>query len=198
MVPTHGSTGRSDASSQKGRANAPLVDGWPARRVALIAGRGTDAPDTSRTTGAAPAVAATASVVTSAQPAVAVPAGVPGNLPDGVYTVTITDTDLAAMNVAEASFADDRGTFTFTFTKGVWHVEQVADPPTAYPTGDGTYVVDGDTVKIFFASADADRASGEPFTWKLEDDGSLVFAAEAATSTDWAAILASHPLAKVG
>lgn len=131
-------------------------------------------------------------MTTAAAPALSVPEGVPGDLPDGVYRVKITDGDLAAVNLPSDSIAEQRGTYTITFKGGEWSYEK--DPPTSFAHLEGTYVVDGKKVAFYY---DADPKP-DPLTWSVGNGGALVFHYLPTTSPGLSALLGSHPLEKIG
>ena len=165
--------------------------------MALVALAGCGGSSGGSDTTAAPAAVATTSVApatTATGLAITVPVGVPGELLDGVYRVTITDDDLAAVNVPADAFAQERGTYTYTFKGGEWSYEK--DPPTGDAQLEGTYVVDGGNVLFYYRAADA-SPDPDPFTWNVGDGGALVFHFLPATS-GMSAQLGSHPLEKVG
>ena len=120
------------------------------------------------------------------------PKPVPGDFPDGVYTVDITDADVTA--VREPNVAENHGHFVWTFTQGVWKVVQTADNPLQNPTDTGTYAADGTHVFFYGASDDP----GQDFIWVANPDGSLQLTYQASTTPAWSALLGSHPLIPVG
>src|SRR3954451_18826645 len=132
--------------------------------------------------------AATATTTTLAGKLGLYPAPVPGDLPDGTYTVDISNEDVAA--VREPNITENHGHFVWTLDGGVWSYVQTADNPLANPTDTGTYEVAGDHVKFFGATDDP----GQDFVWALMPDGSLQLTYQPSTQPAWAALLGSHPL----
>jgi hypothetical protein len=126
--------------------------------------------------------------------------GVPGALPDGVYRVTITDADIAALNRQGPDLTTwNPGIYTFTFNGGEWTVKRrplhTGDPPSAGRSAEGSYVVDGVVVTFHFRSSHADTA--EPFTWKVVGQAGLQFNALPRTSPSFAVVLSSRRLMRV-
>lgn len=144
------------------------------------------------TTSAATTVVSVAPTITLS-PTAGLPAGVAGDLPNGVYRAETTDADLDAVNVPQDSWAEAHGTYTWTLQDGSWNVSQTASNPIQYPTASGVYVVDGDNVTFHLA----DSFGPQEFTWTVDADGSLVLTALPSTDNLFAAILAAHPLVRV-
>jgi hypothetical protein len=124
-------------------------------------------------------------------PTAGLPAGVAGDLPNGVYQVETTDADLDAVNVPQDSWAESHGTYTWTLQDGSWRFLQTASNPIQNPTAQGVYVVAGDHVTFHLA----DSFGPQEFTWTVDADGSLLLTALPSTDNLFAAVLAAHPLA---
>ena len=164
--------------------------------AALVAGCGASAATTATTLSASPGATSPSSGAaspTTLNPVTGFPTGIPGDLPNGAYKVEITDADLAAVNVPKDSWGQGHGTFTWTLTNGVWSSVQEADNPIRFPTANGVYIVDGNhvtfLVKLYLGP--------QEFTWNKGADGSLTLTALPSTSSDFAAMLASHPLVPI-
>jgi hypothetical protein len=121
------------------------------------------------------------------------PAGVAGDLPNGVYRAEITDADLDAVNVPEDSWTENHGTYTWTLQDGSWSVSQTAPNPLQFPTAGGIYLVDGDHVTFQIENG----PGPQEFTWTVDADGNLVLTALPSTENYFAAVLAAHPLVLV-
>jgi hypothetical protein len=121
------------------------------------------------------------------------PAGVAGDLPNGVYRVETTDADLDAVNVPEDTWPESHGTYTWTLQDGSWKFVQTATNPILYPTAEGVYVVEGDHVTFLIAN----DFGPQEFTWAVDSAGSLVLTAQPSTDNYFAAVLAAHPLVLV-
>jgi hypothetical protein len=117
------------------------------------------------------------------------PTGVPGAVPDGVYTETVTDEDLARLGVDPALVAENHGVYTWTLNGGIWNYTQTAPNALAQPTGVGTYVVGADQVTFYLPG-------GRPplvFTWTVAADGAITLVPEAGMAPEFAGDLASEP-----
>lgn len=153
----------------------------------------TVAPTSTPAAPSSSAIPTTANVVPITDALGGLPSGVAGDMPQGKFVVEITDADLVAVNVAPHAFAEDHGTYTWTFLDGQWDFSQVAPNPLLNPTSNGTYVVNGDHMTLNVA---ADYGPQE-FTWAANPDGSIQLTAQASTSAEWAAMLGSHALMPV-
>jgi hypothetical protein len=144
------------------------------------------------TTVVAPTIAATATTSTVAATD-GLPAGVAGDLPNGVYRAEITDADLEAVNVPADTWTEDHGTYTWTLQDGSWSFSQTAQNPLQFPTGQGVYVVDGSNVTFLIEN----DFGPQEFTWTVDSAGSLVLTATPSTDNYFAAVLATRPLVLV-
>ena len=115
----------------------------------------------------------------------------PGDFPDGVFAVDITDADLAAVN--DHNVSEDHGHYVWTFAQGIWSYAQTADTTLQNPTDTGTYAVHGTHVYFYGAPEDP----GQDFLWTANPDGSLTLTYQASTRPEWASALGSHPLVPV-
>ena len=135
--------------------------------------------DTSAAPTTMPATTIPATTVASVAPTITLsptaglPAGVAGDLPNGVYRDETTDADLNAVNVPEDTWAEAHGTYTWTLIDGSWSVSPTAPNPIQYPTAQGVYVVAGDHITFHLA----DSFGPQEFTWAVDADDSLVLAA---------------------
>jgi hypothetical protein len=118
------------------------------------------------------------------------PTGVPGAVPDGVYTETVTDEDLARLGVEDpALVAENHGVITWTLDGGIWSSVQTAPNPVAAPTGVGTYVVNADQITFYLPG-------GRPplvCAWTVSADGTITLVPEAGMAPEFAGSLASEP-----
>lgn len=117
------------------------------------------------------------------------PTGVPGAVPDGVYTETVTDEDLARLGVDPALVAENHGVITWTLHGGIWNSVQAAPNPLQQPTGVGTYVVDADQITFYLPG-------GRPplvCTWTVSADGAITLVPAAGMAPEFAGALASEP-----
>jgi hypothetical protein len=118
------------------------------------------------------------------------PTGVPGAVPDGVYTETVTDEDLARLGVEDpALVAENHGVITWTLDGGIWSSVQIAPNPVAAPTGVGTYVVNADQITFYLPG-------GRPpllCTWTVSADGTITLVPAAGMAPEFAGSLASEP-----
>jgi hypothetical protein len=130
---------------------------------------------------------------TTLSPTAGLPAGVAGDLPNGVYRVSVTDADLDAVNVPPDAWEESHGTYEWTLQDGSWSFSQTATNPIKFPTASGVYVVDGDHVTFHIAN----DFGPQDFTWTVDTDGSLVLTAQPSTDSLFAAVLAAHPLVVV-
>ena len=146
----------------------------------------------SATTIPATTVAAVAPATTLSATA-GLPAGVAGDLPNGVYRAETTDADLEAVNVPPDTWTEAHGTYTWTLQDGSWSFAQTAPNPLQFPTAEGVYVVDGNKVTFLIAN----DFGPQEFTWTVDSAGSLVFTAQPSTDNYFAAVLAAHPLVLV-
>jgi len=130
---------------------------------------------------------------TTLSPTAGLPAGVAGDLPNGVYRVETTDADLDAVNVPTDTWTENHGTYTWTLKDGSWSFVQTAQNPIQNPTALGVYVVDGNNVTFLMAN----DYRPQEFTWTVNSAGSLVLTAQPSTDNLFAAVLATHPLVLV-
>jgi hypothetical protein len=134
------------------------------------------------------------------------PHGVPGELPDGTYRLTVVHDDIAALDlpadIADFAIPENVGTYTWRLEAGRWHMDQATSPAPVVPSLDGTYVVAGDVVTFYFpsgmtmsveqASSDAmPPAPIEKFRWSVAD-GALSLTALDGTDPLAAATMAAH------
>lgn len=127
-------------------------------------------------------------------PLTGLPEGVPGDLPDGSYQISVSDADLAAVNMPEARWPEFHGTFVWTMTGGIWTMLQTAPPGVLSNWTTGTYGVAGDHVTMHYSTP---HFADEEFTWVANADGSLRFTALTSTSQLFSAWMGSHPLVPV-
>lgn len=130
---------------------------------------------------------------TTLSPTAGLPAGVAGDLPNGVYRAETTDADLKAVNVPPDTWAESHGTYTWTLRDGSWSFLQTAPNPIQFPTAEGVYVVDGNKVTFLIAN----DFGPQEFTWEVDSAGSLLLSAQPSTDNYFAAVLAAHPLVLV-
>lgn len=153
----------------------------------------TDTSAHAPTTTIPPTTVVAVAPATTLSPTAGLPAGVAGDLPNGVYRVAITDADLDAVNVPADTWAESHGTYDWTLQDGSWSFSQTAPNPLQFPTASGVYVVDGDHVTFHLA----DSFGPQEFTWTVDADSSLVLTAQPSTDNYFAAVLATHPLVLV-
>jgi hypothetical protein len=152
-----------------------------------------NAPTTIVATTIPPTTVAAVAPLTTLSPTAGLPAGVAGDLPNGVYRAETTDADLDAVNVPEDTWTENHGTYTWTLQDGSWSFLQTASNPIQNPTAEGVYVVAGDHVTFHLA----DSFGPQEFTWTVDSAGSLVLTSLPSTDNYFAAILAAHPLVLV-
>ncbi len=186
--------GCSSSSGASSPPSAPVDTVTSTTEVAVTAATVAATTMTEAATTTQAATTSEAATTTSGLPGVLAgyPKPVPGDFPDGVFAVDITDADLAAVN--DHAVAEDHGHYVWTFAQGIWSYVQTADNPLQNPTGMGTYAVDGTHVLFYGAPDDP----GQDFVWVVTPEGSLQLTYQASTTPGWSSALGSHPLIPVG
>ncbi len=104
----------------------------------------------------------------------------PGELPNGIYRVELTDDFLRSIGQNEKDVHEDHGVLTFRMKDGHMSWDQAAEDLTTPARGDAVYQVEGNN--MFFQWGENMGGAILQFTWTVDADGTLHF-----TQTDFTA-----------
>ena len=100
----------------------------------------------------------------------------PGDLPDGVYRIEVTDAMLLDAGMPASDVPENHGVYTFTLSGGRYSWNQKADNVLNGATeGTGVYEVHGDRLTWLWGTEMGNYAVA--LTWSVRDDGALVLQA---------------------